>query len=182
MGNPAQDPIGTTSNAVQKSLTITPTKSIYVMQAGPVQVTLTFLSPIEPQSPQLQSIPLSYLQIQAVSTDGASHTVQIMVDISAEWVNADVSQVATWATDSSVTVNGGTLRTFTIQSQTQKQFTETSDYPNWGTAVWSTLNANGLTWQSGDNAVTMRAAFVTNGQLGNSNNANFRAINNGWFV
>ncbi|KAF7306294.1 Ricin B-type lectin domain-containing protein [Mycena indigotica] len=180
MGDPAQDPIGTTSNAVQKSLTITPTKSIYAMQAGPVQVTLTFLSPIEPQSPQLQSIPLSYLQIQAVSTDGGSHTVQIMVDISAEWANADSSKVASWAVDNSVSVTGGNLQTFTIQTQSPTQFSESGDYPNWGTAVWSTLNANGLTWQSGDNASTMRAAFVSNGQLSNLNNANFRAINNGW--
>ncbi|KAK7035760.1 ricin B-type lectin domain-containing protein [Favolaschia claudopus] len=179
MGNPGQDNIGTT-NAAQTSLTITPTKSIYVMQAGAVKLTLTFLSPIEPQSPQLQSIPLSYLQIQAVSTDGASHTVQIMTDISAEWAHADSAQVASWAVDSSVAVTGGTLRTFTIQAQTQRQFSETSDYPNWGTVVWSTLSANGLTWQSGDNANTMRAAFVTNGQLTSANNANFRAINNGW--
>nr|GAT61417.1 predicted protein [Mycena chlorophos] len=180
MGNPAQDPIGSTANAAQTSLEITPTKSIYTMQAGNVAFTLTFLSPIEPSSPQLQSIPLSYLQIHAVSTDGASHSVQVMVDISAEWVNGDSTQVASWAVDSSIAVTGGNLQTFTVQSQTQKQFSETSDYPSWGTAVWSTLNANGLTWQSGDNAATMRAQFVSNGQLANTNNANFRAINNGW--
>ncbi|KAF7306293.1 Ricin B-type lectin domain-containing protein [Mycena indigotica] len=180
MGDPGQDPIGSTGNAVQKSLTVTPTKSIYVMQAGAVEVTLTFLSPIEPDSTQLQSIPLSYLQIQARSTDGALHIVQIMVDISAEWANGDSSKVASWAVDSSVSVTGGNLQSFTVQTQSPTQFSETGDYPNWGTVVWSTLNANSLSWQSGDNAPTMRAAFVSNGRLSNLNNANFRAINNGW--
>ncbi|OZJ01501.1 hypothetical protein BZG36_05574 [Bifiguratus adelaidae] len=180
MGNPGQDPIGSAGNAAQTSLTITPTKSIYVMQAGAVKVTMTFLSPVEPQSPQLQSIPLSYLQIQAQSTDGNSHSVQIMVDISAEWANAYATQQAQWTVDSSVNVNGGTLQTFTVQSTTQTEFSENNQYPNWGTAIWSILNANGLTWQSGDNAATMRTSFVSNGKLANTNNANFRAINNGY--
>ncbi|KAJ1547519.1 hypothetical protein HK405_005641, partial [Cladochytrium tenue] len=181
LGNPIQDSVvGLTANAVQKSLTLTPTTSTYVLAAGPVQVTLVFFSPVEPSDPKLQSIPMSYLQISAVSTDGASHSVQIECDISAEWAHGDSSQVATWAVDSSVTVTGGTLQSFTVQAQTQTQFSETGDYPNWGTVVWSTLNANSLTWQSGDDATTIRANFASNGQLANTNNANYRAINSGW--
>ena len=37
----------TVSNVTTKSIQITPTRSIYYMQAGPMNVTLTFLSPVE---------------------------------------------------------------------------------------------------------------------------------------
>ncbi|OZJ05002.1 hypothetical protein BZG36_02118 [Bifiguratus adelaidae] len=180
LGNPGQDPIGVKANAAQQSLTVTPTKSEYILQAGPVAITMTFLSPVEPQSPQLQSIPLSYMSISAVSTDGKAHSVQIEVDISAEWANADSSKEATWAVDNTIKAGSGNLQTFTIEVANPVVFGETGDYPDWGTVVWSTLNANGLTWQSGDDAITIRKAFCSNGTLGNTNNAAFRTINAGW--
>ncbi|OZJ04999.1 hypothetical protein BZG36_02117 [Bifiguratus adelaidae] len=167
MGNPGQGMIGVTANTVQISLTVTPITSVYVLQAGPVAVTITFLSPVE------QSIPLFYLSISVVPTDGKSHSIQIEADISAEWANGHRTVQVQWATDSTVTVNGGILQTFTVESTQQTVF-------SWGTVVWSNLNANRLTWQSGDDAITIRKAFCSNGTLGNTNDATFRAINAGY--
>ena len=78
---------------------ITPTQTVVAAQAGPMQVNLTFLSPIEVRihllallsslTPSLQpgdwvkqSIPFSYLAFSAKSLDGAAHTVQVYSDIS----------------------------------------------------------------------------------------------------
>ena len=86
---------------------ITPTRSIYVMTAGPMNITVTFLSPIEVSvSPQRlllynysywptmhrvtwqpsdfvkQSMPFSYVSVEASSLDGKAHSVQFYSDIS----------------------------------------------------------------------------------------------------
>ena len=80
---------------------ITPTQTLVVTQAGPMQVNLTFLNPIEvcrhpmaPLSPLTlsllsqpgdwvkQSIPFSYMALSAKSLDGAAHNVSVYSDVS----------------------------------------------------------------------------------------------------
>jgi hypothetical protein len=79
---------------------MTPTQTVVTAQAGPMQVNLTFLNPIEvrfhssftfqclhahhlkPQDWVKQSIPFSYMAFTATSTDGASHAVQVYSDVS----------------------------------------------------------------------------------------------------
>ena len=84
---------------------ITPTRSIYVMTAGPMNITVTFLSPIEvsilprrlllydrscpmrrvtwqPSDFVKQSMPFSYLSVEASSLDKKEHSVQFYSDIS----------------------------------------------------------------------------------------------------
>ena len=79
---------------------ITPTQTVVAAQAGPMQVNLTFLNPIEVRNLLLtpliisadstffqpgdwvkQSIPFSYLALSAKSLDGAAHTVQVYSDV-----------------------------------------------------------------------------------------------------
>ena len=82
------------------SIAITPTQTAVTAQAGPMQVNLTFLNPIEvrfhssvifqclhthhlkPGDWVKQSIPFSYLAFTANSLDGASHAVQVYSDVS----------------------------------------------------------------------------------------------------
>ena len=82
------------------SIAITPTQTVVAAQAGPMQVNLTFLNPIEvrihssvtvnvyiriilkPGDWVKQSIPFSYLAFTANSLDGASHAVQVYSDVS----------------------------------------------------------------------------------------------------
>ena len=78
---------------------ITPTQTVVAAQAGPMQVNLTFLNPIEVRNHLLarisllipsfqpgdwvkQSIPFSYMALSATSLDGAAHTVQVYSDTS----------------------------------------------------------------------------------------------------
>ena len=95
---------GASDAANLTSFQITPTRSIFVMEAGPMNFTVTYLSPIEvrlslpvlrltaetlhlsssqPADWVKQSLPFSYMSVEAQSLDGASHSVQIYSDISA---------------------------------------------------------------------------------------------------
>jgi hypothetical protein len=59
--------------------------------------------------------------------------------------------------------------------QTQLLFSQTADQADWGYWYWATDKVFNLTYQSGvDNDV--RLTFINNGILGNSNDTNFRPI------
>nr|GAT53591.1 predicted protein [Mycena chlorophos] len=80
--------------------TITPTRTIFTVQAGPMELNITFLSPIEPADPAKQSFPGAYVYVEGTSTDGKAHTVQLYADISAEWVSNSESTAITWSSAS----------------------------------------------------------------------------------
>jgi hypothetical protein len=122
-----------------------------------------------------QSTPLSYLAVSAVSTDGASHSVQVYTDISAEWVSGDNSLVATWSTST------GSVLTHQVQLQSPTTYSEVNDHTQYGAAYYSTLNTVGATYQTGAD-VNVRAQFINNGQLAGTLDTNFRAISNSWPV
>lgn len=72
------------TNVDQTSYTYTSTKSTFVMDvAGKVAMTITFLSPVNPDDLRRQSLTLSYMQVSVTSKDGKSHEVQLYTDISA---------------------------------------------------------------------------------------------------
>ena len=70
----------------------------------------------------MQSLPFSYVSVSAASTDGASHTVQLYADISAEWVTGDNSLTANWTTTT------GSVLTHQVQLESQTEFGEVSDH------------------------------------------------------
>lgn len=94
---------------------------MFVLSAGPVDVTVTFLSPVEPNDLVQQSIPFSYLSVSAVSTNGASHAVQIYSDISAEWVSGNRGLVVNWSTTT------GSIFTHKVQLTSPTVLSEVSD-------------------------------------------------------
>ena len=111
------------------------------MTAGPVTLTINFLSPVvvrfdpiftaysnerylQPDDLVRQSLPFSYMTVDVKSNDGKAHSVQVYSDISGEWVSGDPTLVATWSTDT--TTNG--LITHKVQLQTQQTYTEHNDH------------------------------------------------------
>ena len=68
-----------------------------------------------------QSIPFAYMAVSAVSTDGASHSVQVYSDISAEWVSGDTSLEVDWSTTADSVV------THQVQLISEIPFTEIND-------------------------------------------------------
>jgi Domain of unknown function (DUF5127) len=83
MGYPSQRTTQIKNTANQTSYIYTATRSIYSLQAGPVLLNVTFLSPVTPDDQMRQSIIASYVNVDVVSADGASHEVQLYSDISA---------------------------------------------------------------------------------------------------
>ncbi|KAK7026402.1 hypothetical protein VNI00_015637 [Paramarasmius palmivorus] len=68
--------------ATVDDITITPTRTIYLLAAGPMRFNFTFLSPIEPEDLALQSFPFGYVYVDATSSDGNAHNVQVYSDLS----------------------------------------------------------------------------------------------------
>ncbi|KAL1966154.1 hypothetical protein VTN77DRAFT_4706 [Rasamsonia byssochlamydoides] len=161
----------------QTAYEYTTTKSIFTFNVDDlVEMTVTFLSPITPNDFKRQSLIFSYLNVDVKSLDGGSHDVQLYADISAEWISGDRTTVAQW--DYGVTGNVAYHR---VYRQTQLLFSEVSDQAEWGYWYWATDNVAGLTYQSGQDVV-VRGLFENNGTLANSQDKNYRAIQDNWPV
>lgn len=71
-----------------------------------------------------QSTPFSYLTVQAISIDGAAHTVSVYTDISAEWASAsDNTQTVIWQSNTT-----GPVFTHQVMLETQQNYTEYNDF------------------------------------------------------
>ncbi|KAJ7781099.1 hypothetical protein B0H16DRAFT_1710344 [Mycena metata] len=164
------------SKATQKSSQFTSTKSIFVLSAGPVDLTVTFLSPVEPNDLVKQSIPFAYMAVSAAATDGGSHSVLVYSDISAEWVSGDNTLTVNWTSTTT-----GSILTHQVQLENPTVFGEINDHTQYGSTFYSTPNAVGATFQTGAD-VTVRAQFINNGKLANTLDTAFRAIEDNWPV
>ncbi|KAI0705088.1 hypothetical protein C8T65DRAFT_577862 [Cerioporus squamosus] len=170
-----QDGIGNGSATVT-DVQITPTRSIFLMQAGPMNLTVTFLSPIEPSDWVKQSFPFSYLSIEAASLDGASHSVQVYSDISGEWLSGNRSSPISWRN-----TNTGSSIFHEIELQTPTANVEIANQAQDGKAYYGMASRPGLTWQIDTDSST-RTLFANQGSLNNIESSAFGPINNPFFV
>ncbi|CCM03143.1 uncharacterized protein FIBRA_05265 [Fibroporia radiculosa] len=161
--------------AVQTSSVFTSTQSIFTLTAGPVDLTATFLSPVEPSNLLNQSLPFSYLALTATPNDGASHSVQVYTDISAEWVSGSDSLTVNWTT----TV--GDVITHQVQLENQALFGEVNDQIQQGPGYHSTRMTPGTTFQTGQDIV-VRAQFINHSTLLDTQDTNFRDVSDDWPV
>ncbi len=174
-GDPGRNVDGI-SLAQQTQLELTPTQSRYAFSAGPVHVNVNFVSPVEANDLQRLSVPLGYIYVQAQSVDGATHTVQVYMDISGEWAHGDVSQPITW-----VFGPAGSTQAWSVRPANPGVLRESNDAADWGEAVFAS-SGPGMTYQSGEDA-DVRAQMVAHGTLLNSVDQDMpRAINANWPV
>ncbi|TDL21956.1 DUF1793-domain-containing protein [Rickenella mellea] len=162
---------GETHQANQTAAIITPTQTTFALQAGPMSVNATFLSPIEPMDLVRQSMPFTYLYIDVTSSDGQPHAVQLYSDITADWLSGDRGMMCNWtATTESDYIS---LKT---QLQSPIPFAEIGDQALDSTAYFS-MAKQGLstTWQIGRDT-DVRGQFNTSGGLLQTQESNFRAI------
>ena len=111
----------------------------------------------------------------------------------AEWVSGDRVAIAQWEygiapvvastsigrrQSSNLTSPGG-IAYHKFYRQTQLLFSETLDQTDYGNWYWATDNVANLTYQSGSD-VDVRGAFTTSGALADTNDTNFRAINDSY--
>jgi hypothetical protein len=154
----------------QTSLQVTATRSIFTLNAGGVELTAEWLSPIEPGDLKRESVPFTLLTVSVRAIDGAAHTVRLYADITGEWASSDESDVITW--DASTTRLN---RYWSVQLQTPDPLTEDTQMANWGSVIWGSPLARNLTYQSGY-AVDVRNQFTTAGSLSDTNDTDYRAV------
>ncbi|KAG8213438.1 DUF1793-domain-containing protein [Butyriboletus roseoflavus] len=174
------DPVvsgATPVRATQQSMQFTATSTYFHLSAGPVDVALTFLSPVEPSDLVRQSTPFSYLTVQVISMDGATHSVSVYTDISAEWVSAsDNAQTVVWQSNTT-----GPVFTHQVMLETQQDYTEYDGFIMRKFPDHFPQNGTSTTYQTGQDIV-VRAQFINNGVLADTFDADFRAISDNWPV
>ncbi|TKA69798.1 hypothetical protein B0A55_06469 [Friedmanniomyces simplex] len=169
----------------QTNYEYTATKSIFTMNAGGlVNMTVTFLSPVIPDDLLRASLPYTYMKVDVISADGNEHDVQLYTDISAEWVSGDRSATAQWSYGTATqnvspappSAASSAVAYHEVYRQQQLTFAETNQQADWGYWYYATDDTANLTHQSGSD-VDVRGAFVDNGVLANTEDTNYRAIN-----
>ncbi|KAJ3567658.1 hypothetical protein NP233_g6220 [Leucocoprinus birnbaumii] len=155
---------------------ITPTKTIYRIEAGPVQFNVSFFSPIEPQDYLRQSIPFSYFYIDGFSVnDSLLHTVQVYSDISGEWVSRSNSAVVEWDT-----VENDAFVYHHATRRDRSSLVDNNNFADDSTVYFAALKGTNSTWRTGSSGVD-RQTFIDSGRLGNSKDTDFRSVDSrGW--
>ncbi|KAI0665950.1 hypothetical protein C8Q78DRAFT_985276 [Trametes maxima] len=168
MGNDPQRNITMNVTNIQT----TPTRSIFTMEAGSLMnISVTFLSMIEPSDWVLQSLPFSYLTVEVSSLDGKAHDVQLYSDISAEWLSGDRSSQVRWGSHN--TTRGNTYHEIYLQSPVRGA--ENDFQAQDGKAYYAMAARPGQTWQIDRDAIA-REQFMTQGRLTNTSSAGFASI------
>ncbi|KAH8111927.1 DUF1793-domain-containing protein [Phellopilus nigrolimitatus] len=160
------------SSANQTAVQLTPTRTSYILNAGPVTVNATFLSPIEPTDLVRQSLPFSYFYLSVQSSDGQSHDVQLYSDVSGEWITGDSTLQANW------TANGDSNIVYLqMQLASPNAYQEIDSRPQDATLYYSMKNSNGVSWQIGP-ANDIRSFFANGTGLNEKSDTAFHAVNN----
>jgi len=81
---------------VQKDLYVLPTMTCYEFTAGPVDLTVQFMTPMLPNNLDLISRPVTYITFETKSNDGKQHDVQLYFDVTGEWVVDKPDQAIVW--------------------------------------------------------------------------------------
>ncbi|WP_333771101.1 glutaminase domain-containing protein [Streptomyces sp. IBSBF 2435] len=176
-GSPALPAGPALATMQQTSLQLTATRSVYTLTGGGVALTVTFFSPVDLGNLQRQSVPLSYVTVQAASADGRAHAVDVHLDVSGEWVHGDTATPITWDLQ-----QAGRMTVLSAQPATPGVLQEHGDQASWGRLVLAAPSGTGVTAQIGQDTV-VRAASAANGRLdGSVDSAKPRAISDRWPV
>lgn len=95
----------------------------------PLEVVLSFLSPITPTSTLRQSIPASYFSIHV----NGDFDVDIYVDVNGQWVSGDRGSQIVWDLEEHQPPHGRGLKTWKVKRGTELLLSEIADRAEWGT-------------------------------------------------
>ena len=137
--------LGAQYDASTTNLTyLVPAPPTYAESTEPLELILSFLSPITPTSTLRQSLPASYLTVHVKG----SFDVNVYIDVNGQWVSGDRGSRVVWdlyrseytATDSQHSRSakeGDGLKTWTVRRETEQLLTENQDRAEWGTLHFS---------------------------------------------
>lgn len=147
--------------AEQRARQVLPTSTIYVLQAGAVELTVTFLNPLLPDDLDVLSRPLAYVIVAARATDGGEHAVQLYLDVGGEWATDTPDQEVVW---SRPRVKG--LDCMKIGTASQRVLARAGDNlrTDWG-HCWLAVAADGRQQGAVQSDPLMRAGWIAAGRL-----------------
>ncbi|KAI9817642.1 MAG: hypothetical protein M1832_004646 [Thelocarpon impressellum] len=140
---------------------------------APVEVIISFLSPITPTSTLRQSIPATYLSVHV----SGEFDVDLYVDLNGHWVSGDRGSRIEWELHrSGIADEDGEkeiLKTWRVKRETEQLLTEYRDQAEWGTLHFSA--PADVRHESGTSAL-LRQRFSRTGTLQDVNDDFFRGI------
>lgn len=146
---------------VQRSVAVTPTRSVFTLEGGGVRLVAEWLSPVEPGDLRRQSLPLSLLTLAVSATDGRRHDVEVYCDVTGQWAIGGEPEAISWKSTATRS------RHFSVSFASQRPLGETDEMAMWGEAVFSSApRGSSLTYEVGSGRA-VRAAFAASGRLGN---------------
>ena len=99
----------------------------------PLEVVISFLSPITPTSTLRQSIPASYMTVYV----SGGFNVDIYVDVNGQWASGDRGSQIVWDFSQQQLRGDKALKTWKIRRATEQLFSEIRDQAEWGTLHFS---------------------------------------------
>ena len=97
---------------------------------NPLDITVSFLSPITPTSTLRQSIPASYVTVDVQG----DVDVSIYMDVDGRWVSGDTGSKIKWEIDDLETEHEGlTLKRWQVRRENELLLSEIRDRAEWGT-------------------------------------------------
>ncbi|KAL2074143.1 hypothetical protein VTL71DRAFT_7921 [Oculimacula yallundae] len=137
---------------------------------APVEVVLSFLSPITPTSTLRQSIPASYLKVHV----SGNFEVNLYIDLNGLWVSANRGNEIVWAlSQGSTQTTQGALKTWKIKRRVEQLLTEDADRAEWGELHFT--GPADVRYEAGTSAL-LRQRFSRTGTLQNIVDNKFRGI------
>ena len=144
------------------------TQTKFTFSAGAVAVNLTFTTPMFATDFELLSRPAHYVTFDVASADGAAHTVQLYLDVTARAVVRDSSADVSWGRVQVPAVGSGLATSaLRIGATTQSPLKDTNDDMGWGIVYLFPQAASGVAAPAAilEYANTTRSAFVASGKL-----------------
>ncbi|TGE04808.1 glutaminase family protein [Hymenobacter fodinae] len=145
--------------ARQTSVQVTATQTTYQFLVGPVQLTITFLSPLLLDDLETVARPVSYLTVTATATDHKAHPVQVLFTESGRLASNTAYQPVTTQAG-----KAGTLSWQAVGTTTQAVLGQAGDNAriDWGQAY---LAAPGPATLTTGEPLALRSTFTKTGRL-----------------
>ena len=108
----------------------------------PLEVVISFLSPITPTSTLRQSIPASYMTVIV----SGGFDIDLYVDVNGQWVSGNRASEIVWEFEEQELDDNRGLKTWKIRRETEQLLSEWRDQAEWGTlhfsapSVWLTYS------------------------------------------
>ncbi|MCK8493414.1 DUF4965 domain-containing protein [Spirosoma sp. RP8] len=150
------------TTATQTAVNVSATQTEYTFTAGPVGLTVNFLSPLLLDELDVAARPVTYVTFTAKSSDGKPHSVQVLFSESAMIATNNAGQTVTAKAGQT---SGVTYQMVGTQEQPVLQKKGDNIRIDWGYAYLALPQASTGSRTASGEATAMKQAFTANGQL-----------------